>query len=148
VPAATAGAPRHDLLTLTGGSIGQGPPVATGAAIGAPDRPVLNLQADGSALYTLQSWWTQAREGLNVTTVLLNNRSYAILHHELNQVGAVRGGARARAMLDLTDPVPDYVSLARGFGITATRAETADDLVHLLREAYAEPGPHLIEAIL
>jgi acetolactate synthase-1/2/3 large subunit len=148
VPGATAGAPRHDLLTLTGGSIGQGPPVATGAAIAAQGRPVLNLQADGSALYTLQSWWTQAREGLDVTTVLLNNRSYAILHYELNQVGAVRGGERARAMLDLTDPVPDHVSLARGFGLSAERAETADDLVRLLRQAYAEPGPHLIEAVL
>ena len=70
---------------------------------------MLNLQADGSALYTMQAWWTQAREGLDVTTVLLNNRSYAILHYELAQVGAAGGGERARAMLDLTDPTPDYV---------------------------------------
>lgn len=146
--AATAGAPRHDLLALTGGSIGQGPPVAVGAAVAAPDRPVLNLQADGSALYTLQAWWTQAREGLDVTTVLLNNRSYAILHYELARVGAAGGGERARAMLDLTDPVPDHVSLARGMGVPAQRAHTADDLVRLLREAFAEPGPHLIEAVL
>jgi acetolactate synthase I/II/III large subunit len=148
VPAATAGAPRHDLLTLTGGSIGQGPPVAVGAAIAAPGRPVLNLQADGSALYTPQAWWTQAREGLDVTTVLLNNRSYAILHYELARVGADGGGSRARAMLDLTDPVPDHVALARGMGVPAERAHTADDLVRLLRQAYQEPGPHLIEAIL
>jgi acetolactate synthase-1/2/3 large subunit len=148
LPAATAGAPRHDLLTLTGGSIGQGPPVAVGAAVAAPDRPVLNLQADGSALYTLQAWWTQAREGLDVTTVLLNNRSYAILHYELSRVGAAGGGARARSMLDLTDPVPDHVALARGMGVPAERAQTADDLVRLLRRAHAEPGPHLIEAVL
>jgi acetolactate synthase-1/2/3 large subunit len=148
LPAATAGAPRHDLLTLTGGSIGQGPPVAVGAAVAAPGRPVLNLQADGSALYTLQAWWTQAREGLDVTTVLLNNRSYAILHYELARVGAAGGGERARAMLDLTDPVPDYVALARGMGVPAERAHTADDLVRLLRQAFAEPGPHLIEAVL
>jgi len=148
VPAATVGAPRHDLLTLTGGSIGQGPPAAVGAAVAAPGRPVLNLQADGSALYTLQAWWTQAREGLDVTTVLLNNRSYAILHYELARVGAVGGGARARAMLDLTDPVPDHISLARGMGLPAERAQTADDLVRLLRQAFAEPGPALIEAVL
>jgi acetolactate synthase-1/2/3 large subunit len=148
VPAATAGAPRHDLLTLTGGSIGQGPPVAVGAAVAAAGRPVLNLQADGSALYTLQAWWTQAREGLDVTTVLLNNRSYAILHYELARVGAAGGGSRARAMLDLTDPVPDHVALARGMGVPAERAHTADDLVRLLRRAYAEPGPNLIEAVL
>jgi acetolactate synthase-1/2/3 large subunit len=148
LPAATGGAPRHDLLTLTGGSIGQGPPVAVGAAVAEPDRPVLNLQADGSAMYTLQAWWTQAREGLDVTTVLLNNRSYAILHYELSRVGAAAGGARARSMLDLTDPVPDYVALARGMGVPAERAQTADDLVRLLRRAYAEPGPHLIEAVV
>jgi acetolactate synthase-1/2/3 large subunit len=148
VPAATAGAPRHDVLTLTGGSIGQGPPVAVGAAIAGGGRPVLNLQADGSALYTMQAWWTQAREGLDVTTVLLNNRSYAILHYELSRVGASGGGDRARAMLNLTDPTPDYVHLARGLGLTAGRARTADDLVNLLRRAYTEPGPHLIEAIL
>lgn len=148
IPAATAGAPRHDLLTLTGGAIGQGPPVAVGAAMAAPDRPVLNLQADGSALYTLQAWWTQARESQNVTTVLLNNRSYAILHHELSRVGVKEGGKQARAMLNLTNPTPDYVHLARGLGLTAGRARTADDLVKLLRRAYEEPGPHLIEAVL
>jgi acetolactate synthase-1/2/3 large subunit len=148
IPPATAGAPRHDLLTLTGGSIGQGPPVAVGAAIGGGGRPVLNLQADGSALYTMQAWWTQAREGLDVTTVLLNNRSYAILHYELAKVGAVAGGERAKAMLDLTNPTPDYVHLARGMGLTAGRARTADDLVKLLRRAFEQPGPHLIEAVL
>ncbi|GIJ68902.1 acetolactate synthase large subunit [Virgisporangium ochraceum] len=148
IPAATAGAPRHDLLALTGGSIGQGPPVAVGAAIADAARPVVNLQADGSALYTMQAWWTQAREGLDVTTVLLNNRSYAILHYELAKVGATAGGERAKAMLDLTDPTPDYVHLARGLGLTAGRARTADDLVNLLRRAFQEPGPHLIEAVL
>ena len=92
VPGATAGAPRHDWLTLTGGAIGIGLPMATGAAVAAPDRPVLCLQADGSAMYTLQALWTQAREGLNVTTVVLSNRSYAILNMELHRVGADAGG--------------------------------------------------------
>ena len=145
---ATAGAAPHDWLTLTGGAIGQGLPVATGAAVACPDRPVLSLEGDGSAMYTIQSLWTQAREGLDVTTVVLNNRSYAILHYELSRVGAAGDGDRARAMLNLTDPVPDHVSLARGMGLPAERAQTADDLVRLLRQAYAEPGPHLIEAVL
>ena len=102
VPGATAGAPRHDWLCLTGGAIGQGLPVATGAAVACPDRQVLSLEADGSAMYTLQSLWTQAREGLDVTTVLFNNGSYAILELELGRVGAGDPGPRAREMLDLS----------------------------------------------
>ena len=96
LPMALAGAPRHTLLTLTGGSIGQGLPAATGAAIAAPDRPVLSLEADGSALYTIQALWTQARERLNVTTVLINNAAYAILRMELARTGCRRAGGRAR----------------------------------------------------
>ncbi len=99
VAGATAGAPPHDWLTLTGGAIGFGLPAATGAAVAAPDRPVLCLQADGSAMYTLQALWTQAREGLNVTTVVLANRSYAILNMELHRVGADAGGPSARRLL-------------------------------------------------
>ena len=91
----TAGAPRHDWLTLTGGAIGFGMPVATGAAVACPDRPVLSLEADGSAMYTLQALWTQAREGLDVTTVVLANRSYAILNMELARVGAAATGGRS-----------------------------------------------------
>ena len=132
VSAATAGAPRHDWLTLTGGAIGIGLPMATGAAVAAPERPVLCLQADGSAMYTLQALWTQAREGLNVTTVLLSNRSYAIFNMELHRVGADAGGPLARRLLDLTDPELDFCDLARGMGVPARRVENAEDLVTAL----------------
>ena len=147
----TVGCPRHDWLTLTGGSIGFGMPVATGAAIACPDRPVLSLEADGSAMYTLQSLWTQAREGLDVTTVILANRSYAILNMELARVGAADesgAGPKAAAMLDLSQPALDFVSLSQGLGVPATRAETAEELTAALERAFAEPGPHLVEAVL
>ncbi|WP_208028905.1 acetolactate synthase large subunit [Rhabdothermincola sediminis] len=144
----TAGAPPHDWLTLTGGAIGQGLPVATGAAIACPERKVLALEADGSAMYTFQALWTQAREALDVVTVVLANRSYAVLNMELNRVGAEPPGPRAKAMLDLTGPELDFVSLARGAGVPATRAETAEELTDQLAVAFAEPGPRLIEAVL
>jgi acetolactate synthase-1/2/3 large subunit len=145
VAGATAGAPRHDWLTLTGGAIGIGLPAATGAAVAAPERPVLCVQADGSAMYTLQALWTQAREGLHVTTVVLANRSYAILNMELHRVGADGGGPRARRLLDLTDPVLDFVALAQGMGVPARRVESAEGLTGALAESFAEPGPSLIE---
>jgi acetolactate synthase-1/2/3 large subunit len=148
VSGATAGAPRHDWLTLTGGAIGIGLPLATGAAVAAPDRPVLCLQADGSAMYTLQALWTQAREGLNVTTVLLSNRSYAILNIELHRVGADAGGPQARRLLDLTDPDLHFCELARGMGVPARRAESAEDLVAALEAGMREPGPSLVEVQL
>jgi acetolactate synthase-1/2/3 large subunit len=148
VSGATAGAPRHDWLTLTGGAIGIGLPLATGAAVAAPDRPVLCLQADGSAMYTPQALWTQAREGLNVTTVLLSNRSYAILNIELHRVGADAGGPQARRLLDLTEPDLDFCGLARGMGVPARRAEDAEDLVAALEAGFREPGPSLVEVQL
>ena len=153
LPMALAAAPRHTLLTLTGGSIGQGMPVATGAAIAAPDRPVLSLEADGSALYTIQALWTQARERLNVTTVLINNAAYAVLRMELartlaDQTGAGQAGERAERMLDLSDPTPDFTQLSTGLGVPASRVTTVAELDRALRQAYAEPGPHLIEAIV
>jgi acetolactate synthase I/II/III large subunit len=148
VSPATAGAPAHDWLTLTGGAIGFGLPAATGAAVAAPERPVLCLQADGSAMYTLQALWTQARENLNVTTVILANRSYAILNMELHRVGADAGGPLSRRMLDLTQPDLDFVSLSRGLGVPARRVETAEALVLALEESYAAEGPSLIEAAL
>jgi acetolactate synthase-1/2/3 large subunit len=147
VSGATAGAPRHDWLTLTGGAIGQGMPAATGAAVACPDRPVLSLEADGSAMYTLQSLWTQAREGLDVTTVIFNNRSYAILNLELSRVGAPTDG-HAAELFDLSRPPLDFVALARGMGVDATRADTAGDFCAALERALTEPGPHLIDAIL
>jgi len=145
---ALAGAPRHTLLTLTGGAIGQGLPVATGAAVAAPDRPVLALEADGSALYTIQALWTQAREQLNVTTVLLNNAAYAILRMELARTAAGEVGPRASRMLDLSDPTPNFAEISTGMGVPATRVQRAEDLDQALRRAYAEPGPHLIEAMM
>jgi acetolactate synthase-1/2/3 large subunit len=153
LPTALAAAPRHTLLTLTGGAIGQGMPVATGAAIAAPDRPVLSLEADGSALYTLQALWTQAREKLDVTTVLINNAAYAILRMELartraDTMGAGQAGERAARMLDLSHPTPDFTQLSAGLGVPARRVTTAAELDRALRDAYAEPGPHLIEAIV
>jgi acetolactate synthase-1/2/3 large subunit len=144
----SAGAPPHDWLCLTGGAIGQGLPVALGAAVACRDRRVVALEADGSALYTLQSWWSMAREGVDVTTVLFNNGSYAILNMELGRVGAASGGARARDMLDLSRPDLDFVSLARGMGLEASRATTADELVDQLRRSLATPGPSVIEAMV
>ncbi|NIJ10822.1 acetolactate synthase-1/2/3 large subunit [Saccharomonospora amisosensis] len=148
LPGATAGAPRHDVLTLTGGAIGQGIPVATGAAIAAPDRPVVNLESDGSALYTISALWTQARENLNVTTVLLNNRAYAILRMELQRVGAEGSGPKAKELLDLSGPDLDFVKIAEGMGVPASRAATAEELAQQFARAVAEPGPHLIEAMV
>ena len=148
LPDATAGAPPHDWLTLTGGAIGQGLPVATGAALACPDRPVLALQADGGALYTIQSLWTQAREGLDVTTVIYSNASYEILSVEMARVGVEGAGPRAEALFDLTGPRPDFVALAEGFGVPATRAATAEQLNDRLEAALATPGPALIEAMI
>jgi acetolactate synthase I/II/III large subunit len=148
VAAATAGAPPHDALTLTGGAIGQGLPVATGAAVACPDRKVLCLEADGSAMYTLQALWTQAREGLDVTTVIFNNRSYAILNLELSRVGAQSSGPKAHDMLDLSRPDLDFAALAEGMGVSAARATTADELVTALEHGLAEPGPYLVDAVL
>jgi acetolactate synthase I/II/III large subunit len=147
VSGATAGGPRHDWLTLTGGAIGQGMPVATGAAVACPDRKVLSLEADGSAMYTLQSLWTQAREGLDVTTVVFDNRSYAILSLELSRVGAPTDG-NAAELFDLSRPPLDFVALARGMGVEGERAESAADFVRALERALADPGPRLVHAVL
>jgi acetolactate synthase-1/2/3 large subunit len=144
----TAGAPPHDWLQLTGGSIGIGMPLATGAAVACPDRKVISLQADGGAMYTIQALWTQARESLDIVTVLLANRSYRILNIELERVGAEAGGPRARSMLDIGRPDLDFVALARGLGVPGVRVETAEALSSELARAVAEPGPHLIEAVL
>ncbi|MDQ4118001.1 MAG: acetolactate synthase large subunit [Actinomycetota bacterium] len=145
---ALATAQRHSLLTLTGGAIGQGLPVATGAAVAAPGRPVVTVEADGSALYTIQALWTQARERLDVTTVVVNNAAYAILRGELARTGAGATAERAERMLDLRDPTTDFTAISRGFGVPAERVTTSEELVAALRKAYAEPGPHLVEAIV
>jgi acetolactate synthase-1/2/3 large subunit len=144
---ATAGAPPHDWLCLTGGAIGQGLPVAVGAAAACPDRRVVALESDGSAMYTLQALWTMVRESLDVTTILCNNGSYAVLNMELGRVGA-EAGPRAKAMLDIRNPDLDFVALANGMGVTATRATTAEEFNAQLERALATPGPSLVEAIV
>jgi acetolactate synthase-1/2/3 large subunit len=148
LPFTTAGAPPHSWLCLTGGAIGQGMPLAVGAAIACPDRKVINLQADGSAMYTLQALWTQAREQLDVTTVVFANRSYAILNMELQRVGAEAPGPRALSMLDLANPALDFVALGRAMGVQADRAESAEQFHRLFQAAMSEPGPHLIEVVV
>nr|WP_304442182.1 acetolactate synthase large subunit [Mycobacterium sp. 3519A] len=148
LPDATAASPTHDVLTLTGGAIGQGLPVAVGAAIAAPHRPVIALQSDGSAMYTISALWTMAREQLDITVVILDNRAYAILQIELARVGASAGGPKARSLLDLANPNLDFVAIAEGFGVPAKRATTAEELAEHFSAALAEPGPHLIDAVL
>jgi acetolactate synthase I/II/III large subunit len=145
---ATIGAPVHDWLCLTGGSIGQGVPVGTGAALACPERKVLCLQGDGGAMYTLQALWTQAREKLDVTTVIFSNRKYQILQVELSRLGFNTPGAKTLSTMELGRPDLDWVKLAEGLGVTAGRAETTDGFHALLAKALAEPGPHLIEVRL
>ena len=141
-------AAAHDLLPVAGGSIGQGLPVAVGAAVACPNRKVIALEADGSAMYTLQSLWTMARERLDVTTVILANRRYRILDIEMRRTGAGRVGPRAEEMIDLTRPEPDWVKLAEGFGVQAVRVTTVDEFIREFGAAMREPGPRLIEAVL
>lgn len=143
-----AGAPPHDWLSNLGGSIGQGMPVATGAAVACPGRKVINTQADGSAMYTLQALWTQARERLDVVTLLFANRAYAILQGELQRVGADSNSRKAQEMLDLSNPTLDWVKLAQGMGVEASRATTAEALAEQLTSAFQRSGPHLIEVVL
>ena len=135
----TYAAPPHDWLNSTGGAIGCGPPLATGAAVGAPGRRVIALQADGSAMYTLQALWTQARERLDVTTVLLSNRKYQILLGELANVGA-NPGRTALDMLDLGNPDLDWTRLARGMGVEAARAETCERFARPVRPGQRAEG--------
>jgi len=144
----TQGLPPHTVITGSGGSIGQGIPCATGAAIACPDRPVINLQADGSAMYTVQALWTQAREGLNVTTLICSNRSYRILQMEMSRAGITSCGPKARALTELIRPAIDWVQVAQGFGVPGVSVRTAEGLARELKKALEEPGPHLIEMLL
>ncbi|WP_299842147.1 acetolactate synthase large subunit [uncultured Jannaschia sp.] len=144
---ATQGAAPHSWIALTGGAIGDGIPMALGAAVACPDRPVLSVQADGSAMYTIQGLWSQAREGANVTTVILANRGYQILKAELTAVGA-NPGRSALDMLNLDRPDLDFVVMARGMGVPGRRIEDAVELQHAIAAAMAEPGPYLIEAAM
>ena len=144
----TQGAPKHDWLMLTGGSIGYGLPAALGASIACPDRKVLALQADGSAMYTVQALWTMAREKCDIITIIFNNSSYAILNIELARLGVANPGPKALSLLDLTNPAINWVSISEGMGVPAVKVETAEELDAALDKAMSEKGPHLIEAII
>jgi len=144
----TRAAPPHDWLQITGGAIGLGMPLATGAAVACPERKVVNLEADGSGMYTLQALWTQARERLDVLTLVWSNRTYAILRHELAQVGAGNPGRKALDMLSLGNPELDWVKLAGGMGVEGRRAATMDELVRAFRTGLEAKGPFLIEVVL
>jgi len=146
--ALSAYAAPHDYMMGTGGSIGGGIPMATGAAIACPDRKVINLEADGSGMYTVQGLWTQAREKLDVVTIIFSNRTYAILHGEMRNVGVNAFGENARRMLDLDHPALDWVALANGMGVEAARADTCERFDALLDSALSRPGPFLIEAVI
>jgi acetolactate synthase I/II/III large subunit len=143
----TRDAAPHDWLQLTGGAIGGGLPLATGAATAAPGRRVINLEGDGSALYTIQALWTQARENLDITTVILSNRRYAILEHELAKVGA-NPGRTALDLFDLENPTLDWIRLAAGMGVEAARAKTLEELASLLTASFKRNGPFLIELVI
>ncbi|EHJ48543.1 Benzoylformate decarboxylase [Solidesulfovibrio carbinoliphilus subsp. oakridgensis] len=143
-----ATAAPHDYLPLTGGSIGGILPLSTGAALAAPDRKVVCLEGDGSAMYTLQALWTQARERLDVVTVIYANRSYAVLNQELRLVQAASGGERARSLLDLHNPSLDWTRLAEGMGVPAVRAETTQAFAQAFAAALGQSGPRLIEAVV
>jgi acetolactate synthase-1/2/3 large subunit len=147
IASATAAGPRHDWLNVTGGAIGMGLPLAIGAAIAAPDRKVIGLQADGSSMYTFQALWTHAREKLDTTTIIFNNREYRILRAELTRVGATEG-PKALDLLDLSRPDIDFVGLSTSLGVPAERATTAEEFTAALERALADDGPRLVEAIL
>ena len=144
----TQGAPAHDWLAITGGSIGQGLPVSFGASIACPGRKVIAFEADGSAMYTVQALWSMAREGADVTVVLLNNSSYAILNVELERLQAGEPTPKTLSMLDLSNPVIDWVSLARGMKVNASRVTTVHEFEAEFTRAMATPGPHLIEVMV
>ena len=144
----TRSSPQHTWLNLTGGSIGQAGPVAIGAAIACPDRPVLALIGDGACMYTNQAFWTQAREGLDVTTVVFNNAKYGILETEYLRLGVNEIGERAADLFDLSRPSIDFVKVAESMGVPGRAVSTAEDFSSALAAAFVEPGPHLIEAML
>ncbi len=146
VAAAAATARPHEVLALTGGAIGIGLPLAIGAAVAAPDRKVLSLNGDGSAMYTIQALWTMARENLDITVVIFANYTYRILNIEMQRTGAGEAGASARKLLDLGDPNIDFVSVAKGLGLPSVSCSTAEEFEKAFAGAMAQRGPMLIEA--
>ena len=135
-------------LPLTGGSIGQGLPLAVGAALAAPDRKVIATHGDGGAAYTMQALWTMAREKLDVTVVIFANRSYAILNIELKRVGAIGAGPKALSMLDLHNPELNWAAIASGMGVESSRATSCSEFAAQYESAMKQKGPRLIEAII
>ncbi len=148
LPGFLAASPQHDMLNLTGGAIGMGLPAALGAAVATPGRRTVALQADGSAMYTIQALWSIAREGLDVTTIIFANRKYAILQMEFMRVGAQNPGPKAMDMLDLSRPDLNFVDLAKGMGMPGMQARDAASFNAALAESFATPGPYLIEALV
>jgi acetolactate synthase-1/2/3 large subunit len=146
--AATKGAPPHDWLGNTGGSIGIAMPLAVGAAVACTDRRVLCLTADGSGMYTPQALWTMAREGLNVTTVVFANRDYAVLKREFSYLGVGSPGPRAASMFEIGRPDLDWLHLARGMGVPGARVTTLDAFGKALQAGFEAEGPTLIEVPL
>ncbi len=144
----TRTAQPHTTMNLTGGAIGMGLPLAAGAAVACPDRPVIAFQGDGGGMYTVQALWTQARESLNVTNIICSNRLYQILQVELARAGATSRGAKADALTSLGNPDINWAKLAEGMGVPGVQTTTAESFHAELAKAIAEPGPHLIEAVL
>ncbi|MEN3950176.1 acetolactate synthase large subunit [Iodidimonas sp. SYSU 1G8] len=145
---ASRNAPRFSHLMLTGGAIGEGPGAATGAAIACPGRKVINFQSDGCGAYSVQAFWTQARERLDVVTIIGSNRSYNILNVELARAGVTEPGPITRSMAGLDRPFLDWVKIGEGFGVPSVAVDTAEGLAQALQVALAERGPRLIEAIM
>jgi len=141
-------APRFTHLMLTGGAIGQGPGAATGAAVACPDRKVINYQSDGCGAYSVQAFWTQAREALDVVTIIGSNRSYNILNVELLRAGVTERGPVTRSMASLDEPYLDWVKIGEGFGVASVSVDTAVALAQALEQALMQKGPRLIEAIM
>lgn len=142
------GCAPHGFMTIAGGAIGYGMPCAAGAALAAPQRQVINIQADGSAMYTVQALWTMARESLNVTTLLCNNGGYHIIALELERAGLTDLGENSRRLVAIDHPAVDWVSLSHGFGVPAVRVEDAAGLAREIKKSMKEPGPHLIEMMV
>ena len=137
---------QNNWLSLTGGAIGQGGPCSVGAALACPDQRVLAMLGDGGAAYTIQALWTQARENLDVTTVIFANNSYNILDVEYGRLGVTDVGNIAASLFDIGNPVIDWVSLAKGFGVPGGKADTGEELCALLEQSYGTPGPFIIQA--
>ena len=144
----TSTANPHTWLQITGGAIGIGIPLAIGAAVAAPERPLITLQADGSGMFTVQGLWTQARECLNVTTIIFHNRAYKILLDEMRNVGIDNPGPGALSMFELDRPMLDWVALANGMGVEAGRAKDTVTLAREIQRGLSCEGPYVIEAYI